>query len=305
MTVCVAAICQSESGPLVIGAADRMITAGVGVGDIEYEPRQRKIYRLTNAIAAMASGDMALQHSLMSELGPVIGERIATDPTRWWTVREVAELYSRHYLEERNRVVERKILAPVGLDWASFRSRESSLPRYLVDDALGRIRDYKMPTISTLFMGLDPTGPHIFGAYGPNIVSHDVSGFGAIGNGDWHAQSQFMFAKHTASDSLPRTLLLTYFAKKRAEVAPGVGSGTDMIWFGPSLGTYAEPDESDIEGLERIYQEALRDEERSTAKAQRSIEAYVKEITARESGYPQAPSRWKLEGSALPSATSI
>jgi hypothetical protein len=159
--------------------------------------------------------------------------------------------------------------------------------------------------VNTLFIGLDPTGAHIYGSYNGRVVSHDVSGFAAIGGGDWHAQSRFMFARHTRAAGLPETLLLTYFAKKRAEVAPGVGTGTDMIWFGPSLGTYNEPDEAEIAGLDRIYQATLVDEQRQAEKAQRSIEAYVDQIACKLDGYPQSPSKPRVKtarsnGQAVP-----
>ena len=58
---------------------------------------------------------------------------------------------------------------------------------------------------------------------GARVACYDMIGFAAIGIGGWHAQSRFMFAKHTRRSPQPETLLLTYSAKKQAEVAPGVG----------------------------------------------------------------------------------
>jgi hypothetical protein len=43
-----------------------------------------------------------------------------------------------------------------------------------------------------------------------------------------------MLAGHSPFSSSPETLLLTYLAKKRSEIAPGVGKGTDMFIIGPA-----------------------------------------------------------------------
>src|SRR5207249_5007921 len=41
VTVCIAALCQWENNQMIVGASDRMITAG----DIEFQPPQQKVLR--------------------------------------------------------------------------------------------------------------------------------------------------------------------------------------------------------------------------------------------------------------------
>src|SRR5438128_1467768 len=94
VTVCIAAICQDPGEMYVVCAADRMLTAGMGEGDVEYEPdRMPKLLQPTSAIAVMVADDMFLQYEIILGVYPELMKRIAEQPQEWWTVREVADLY--------------------------------------------------------------------------------------------------------------------------------------------------------------------------------------------------------------------
>jgi hypothetical protein len=70
VTVCVAAMgqfpldAQLTLGPLVVGASDRMITAG----DVQFEPQQTKIAQLTSSLALMVAGDTDLQTEIIADV---------------------------------------------------------------------------------------------------------------------------------------------------------------------------------------------------------------------------------------------
>jgi hypothetical protein len=95
MTVCVAAICKSlgSAFPTILGASDRMLTAG----DIEFEPDRSKIFPLTSSITIMLAGDSAMQLEVMLDVNAQVAARIKFDPKNWWNVRDVADLYVRYY----------------------------------------------------------------------------------------------------------------------------------------------------------------------------------------------------------------
>jgi hypothetical protein len=98
-----------------------------------------------------------------------------------------------------------------------------------------------------------------------------------VGYGEWHSQSQFMFAGHAPWKNFPETFLLTYSAKKRAEVAPGVGAHTDMVVVG-GLGqlTLVESAQMDyLESVDRIEQAA---HQQATYAAQSTIAATFNEL---------------------------
>lgn len=87
MTVCVAAICGSGT---VFGASDRTLTAG----DVQFEPTQSKVSQLTSSIAAILAGDSSLQGEVIQSVYRVLANRIQAEPNNWWSVKDVAELYS-------------------------------------------------------------------------------------------------------------------------------------------------------------------------------------------------------------------
>lgn len=273
MTVCVAAICNQHT---IIAASDRMLTAG----DVQFEPQQSKIVTLSSSIAALSAGDSGMQAEIFQLVRHDVARRIEADPENWWTVREVAELYSRHCSYVRLRRAESAILAPLGLTADSYLSRQQQLSPTLVQQIATELINFAAPNVAAIIAGVDPSGAHIYVAENATITCHDTVGFAAVGAGYWHADSQFMFAGHTRARPMPETLLLTYSAKKRAEVAPGVGAGTDMFMVGPTLGSYLPIGEHVLDELEAIYQttqEAIRSAEQD---AESMVNAYVEELTA-------------------------
>jgi hypothetical protein len=242
VTVCVAAICKAlppnENFSMIVGAADRMLTAG----DIEFEPEVPKIVPLTNSIFVLLAGDSSLQTEIMQKVYSVTTPRIQSDPTNWIKVRDAAELYANFYNKIRLREAEDVILTPLGLTIDTFAEKQRMMAPELVHEIASNLTHFQLQSsVAAIVCGVDNSGAHIYVVRGSSVECRDVVGFAAIGAGDWHSNSQFMFAKHTRSKSFSETLLLTYAAKKRAEVAPGVGSATDMFAVGPVLGHNVYP----------------------------------------------------------------
>lgn len=237
MTVCVAAICD---GNTIIGASDRMLTAG----NIQFEPFQAKTSKLTNSIVLLFAGESALQMEIMLDVQTIVNARVQKHPTTWIRVRDVAELYRKYYNKARNRRTETAILTPLGLDHRTFISKQSQLDPAFVKQIGSELLNYEMPLISTIVCGVDSTGARLYvidnSSHNLDVTCLDSIGFAAIGTGYAHAESQFMFAGHTRYRAFSETLLLVYSAKKRAEVAPGVGQATDMFMIGPGLGSCAD-----------------------------------------------------------------
>jgi len=119
---------------------------------------------------------------------------------------------------------------------------------------------------------------HIYTSQNGVISCNDVVGFSAIGAGAWHADSQLMFAAHTKWNVFGETLLTTYAAKKRAEVAPGVGTATDMFYIGPDLGAYVLIGNHVIEKLEKIYKEEQDKQTEARQKSRAQTNDYIDEL---------------------------
>lgn len=280
MTVCIAALCNN--GTVLIGASDRMLTGG---DVIEYEPDQTKIIQLTTSIVVMCAGSAPFQTEIMQRVAMDVNARIAASPDDWWNVRDVAFLYNKHYNEEKNRRAESSILAPLGLNSKSFFKTQLTMNSALVTKLTEEIVNFEMPDAEAIFAGIDPTGAHIYTASGPNISCHDSEGFAAIGGGSWHANSQFMFAAHSRFKGGPETLFLTYYAKRRAQIAPGVGEVTDMWAAGPGLGSYEPIPQAIIADIEAIYSEYQKNTREKVKESEEKMHAYVKKLA----GAPQSP----------------
>ena len=126
MTVCVAAICE---GGQIIGASDRMLTAD----DIEFEPPQAKILWLTTAIAVLNAGEAFFYAEIIQKIQKIVGVRVSAEPTNWWSVREVVELYRRSYREASLLRAEDSILGPLGLDRFSFIAQQANMHESVVN----------------------------------------------------------------------------------------------------------------------------------------------------------------------------
>jgi hypothetical protein len=269
VTVCVAAIYDGG----IIGASDRMLTAG----DIEFEPNQTKILDLTNSITLLLAGDSALQMDILYRVRSDVRKRITDEPTNWWTVKEVAELYVHYYNDERRKRSANAFLAPLGLDHDSFIGRQQELAPELVTQLATELINFELPEVSTIFSGTDLLGSHIYVANGADITCHDAVGFAAIGAGYWHADSQLMFGSHNKYRPFAESLMLVYSAKKRAEVAPGVGEATDMFVI-DGLGGHTPVGYHVLGELEKIYQTAQEEEKKIAEQAEKKAVQYVKEI---------------------------
>jgi hypothetical protein len=246
MTVCIACIAEKS---VVFTASDRMITAG----DVEYEPDTLKSEFLSSAIGILWSGDAAVQAEILQPTVKEVKDRIAKEPDRWWTVQEAAELYHRQYLAAGRRVAEDRVLAPLGLETISFVRRLRDFSESEIIRLTNEMKVSSHLDASALVVGIDETGPHIWRVDENSIECHDLTGFAVIGVGRWHAESQLMLARHTPLRSVPETLFLIYSAKRRSEVAPGVGSKTDVLFYGPVRGRSGELNPEIVKQLSRSY----------------------------------------------------
>jgi hypothetical protein len=136
------------------------------------------------------------------------------------------------------------------------------------------------PYVSAIITGVDYSGAHIYLVENATVTCQDFVGFAAIGAGYRHADSQLMFAGHTRGRPLPASLLLTYSAKRRSEVAPGVGEGTDMFIIGPDLGVSYQIGEHVVKKLDEIYRDGQKRITKAGQLAETKVKKYVEEDLA-------------------------
>lgn len=278
-----------------------MITAG----DIQFEPQQTKLYTISNSIVAQVAGDASIQVHIMKRVIEVVVKRIQAAPTEWWNVRDIAELYRHYYEELRLMHAEHDILAPLGLDRNTWLTKQKEMDSELVRKIAMELMNYDWQETAAIFSGVDPSGAHIYVARNGAISCQDSVGFAAIGAGEWHANSQLMFAGHSQYKLVPETLLLVYSAKKRAEVAPGVGKGTDMFAIGPGLGSYTSIPWETLKSLEKIYRKEQKCHQNAAEKARGEADKYVEEIAKRAVEKAQETKPPDNGGETSPNAESL
>jgi hypothetical protein len=304
MTVCIAAICQNG---MIFGASDRMMTSG----DIEFEPKldaidkpegdqvlavqfnaNTKIYPVTNSIVIMTAGDSALQSEIIQSVNIQIQRAIQEKP-HWIFVKEAVGMYLDAYEKAKAIRAHQKIFSPYGLDLSSFIEKSAKMSPVLVGEINSQIQRFdsyfsEVHGIETIIAGIDATygndnpSAHIYSivktSAGDVVTCGDSVGFAAVGSGARHAESQFMLAGHSPFSSHAETLLLTYLAKKRSEVAPGVGKGTDMFTIGPTFGSFAmlqNINDFDMNTIESIYDSVDQGQQKAFQGGMAKVKDYI------------------------------
>lgn len=285
MTVCIATACraplvQGPTGPvkptqptyMIVGASDRMLTAG----DIEYEPPKWKVWAFGQQAASLMSGDAAIQAELWLRTS---AELFGRTPN----VRQIADTYARHFAAVRRDRAERSLLTPLGMNLSDFVRRQRELTSDIAEHLTAALQYGEETELDaeTIICGVDASGVHIFTIEDPGQVNvYSGIGFAAIGMGQNHAESEFMFSKYTFDESLATALLLTYTAKKRAETAPGVGVETDMFIIGPYPWGLSQITVELMSPLHQLYNEAVEKEKSARkevlGKIEQQVEALVK-----------------------------
>jgi 20S proteasome alpha/beta subunit len=274
VTVCVAALCENSG--IVICASDRMLTSPP---DIEFEPPQSKIVPLTNSIVAMCAGDSSVQSEIIQKVRTDINGRIRAEPDNWWRISDTIDLYAKYYYEKKRKIGETRYLSPFNLNHSTFIANQHNMKDDFVGQLSSKLLGIEDLGVQAIFAGIDTSGGHIYGFINEQVLCFDSVGFASIGIGARHASSELMFSGHVSTKLFPETIILVYSAKKRSEVAPGVGQETDLYLLGPGLGKYYIPQKGDVlcNKLEDIFKKAQRRIKEANIKANKEISGFMKE----------------------------
>jgi hypothetical protein len=253
-----AALCNDgDSQPLAVVAADRMVTLG---GFIEFEHTVPKMAYPTPFAIAMIAGDTLLGSRLARQ---VVTEFAGASPR----VADIAAVLAMRYVEMRRGELEHQILSLRGLDMNSFYGAHQGLNPQVTMMLDQQMAQFNLG-IELLVAGVDGEGAHIYSVANPGQPErqHDVIGYGAIGSGGIHALQAMIGYRHSPATPLRETIFQVYAAKRRAEVAPGVGQDTDMAIVSPTNVTFL--DVATLEKLAELYNNHSRT----------SADALVKEL---------------------------
>jgi 20S proteasome alpha/beta subunit len=276
VTICIAAI--AESG-MIIGASDTMMTDPVMGIEFELKPSSsgktfiNKISPISKNVMVMIAGASGLQTDILSRM---IFDGHDLEKNHPKSVREVVEMYCKIYAQIRKERLNKTVYGLYGLDTETFISNQKDLTPELINEILKGISAFEMDYVQTIIAGVDDDGSHIYRLTGDQYSCCDMIGFCAIGSGASHAESQFMLAGYSRLFKQEDTLWITYLAKRKSEVAPGVGE--EMVMFSLSAKTQESQilnNKFDMSELERHYELFKAEQKSAFDKAQLGFKNYL------------------------------
>lgn len=227
-----------------------MVTFG---GMTEFEHEVPKINRVTSRIVALMAGD-ALR-----------GARLAYDvtcqmPADSPPVQAIVEAFSSRYVESRGNQINSEIFQPRGIRMQDFYGGQQQRMIPMIAGTIDEQVTNFNYGVEVLIAGVDGDGAHLSHITNPGGSCSDFRqiGFHAIGSGMIHALQSMIGFGHTGTHGLHESLFTVYASKRRAEVAPGVGTDTDMAIILLDGITWVEPHV--IEKLKECYLKIQRPE---------------------------------------------
>ena len=222
MTICIGAICDRRESftEKAIVASDRMVTAGDF--SVAFEHEQSKIVELSGNCVALTAGP-ALVHTDLFRKVKVKFHSGATPP-----ISEIVDKVKEEYLKIRNKKIEEKFFRVRGFSIEWFREHQRMMSPEIVMRLDRQLETHEF-NLHILVAGVDHAGAHIYWVYPPcSSECFEALGYCSIGTGERHADSTFIAYRFTPSIPLKNALYIIYEAKKKAEIAVGVGTHTDM-----------------------------------------------------------------------------
>jgi hypothetical protein len=245
MTQIIAALCNNKKDLILIG--DRQVTTTDDTLHYDYEPKLKPI---TEKAICLEAGTMHEPEVIADSKTEIAGRQ---------DIRQIAEIVAKNYRKQRMIRLEAEILSKYGLvSFDDFFSKQQTMHDSVLDTIMKELDDYELG-LELIIAGHDKNGePHIYLIDEPGTsVSYDNVGYCCTGIGESHADSVFAFYGYEPSKTIEEVLYIAYAAKKRAQMASGVGEKTDA-WFMDYDGCH-KIKQSTIDNLEKYYTPIILD----------------------------------------------
>jgi len=243
MTVCIAALADNEKS--VVLASDKMISKQMP--PIEYEHDVEKIVKITDNFYVLIAGTVNSAVDIIDN----VRNQIRTNHTPL----ERFEKFKKAYSDFREQKITEVILQAQGFrSVQDFQSRQQTLTRKIANSIQNLIVTANIQTVFVL-VALDNQKCHLRVLVNPGELINPLE-YATTGTGELHAVQSLIGARYNKAEDLDAATYLVYEAKRRAEVAPGVGSLTEMIVLSHGKeGVVVERRlvDTDLEKLAEIY----------------------------------------------------
>lgn len=208
-----------NKGSTVLTVSDRMISTGDMT--LAYEHPRRKAQPIGDRAVVLTAGTVHEPDLIRDARERAKGKE---------RIRDIAEVLKKLYQELRDRHIEDNVLRPrAGLQsFREYHEKQKLLHDGVILDLNEAIRRYHVGLVLTL-VGVDDSG-HLIHISDPGTCSNfDNMAYCCVGMGDRHADNVFAWYKYSQDMELNDALYIAFEAKKRAEMAGGVGQTTDIV----------------------------------------------------------------------------
>lgn len=220
MTICIAAL--AEEGKKVVIASDQMITANIPIA-YEFETDDvKKIFHLSNNSCVLTAGNALFAHEMVTKASKRIAENNISK------IEEIAEVMRQEFANLRFKFISRNILEPRGLTLDSYRQIQTKMVAGVVGEIENALVNWNVG-VELIVAGYNEEECHIYTITNPGqVICHDSIGYVCVGSGAPHATYYFIGSKYKKNYDLDSLKRLVRIAKKKSEVAPGVGKATTV-----------------------------------------------------------------------------
>jgi 20S proteasome alpha/beta subunit len=250
MTVCIAGLANNDRG--VILASDKMISKQMP--PIEYEHEIDKIVQVFPNFYVLIAGTVNNAVDIVEKAKSSIKE---ADP-----YYKKFDKFKEAYTSYRKGKIEDVILGTQGFSSIiDFQQRQNSLNKEVVMNIQNLIANANLQTLMIL-VALENHKCYVKVLNHPGDLINPLE-YAVIGSGDLHATQSLISARYKKSEDVDTATYLVFEAKKRAEVAPGVGVMTDMIvlyYDDKEELIYKKLTDEELSKLDEVYKDVnLRD----------------------------------------------
>src|SRR5882672_2510996 len=216
MTVCIGAIASGRNA--IVMAMDQMLTAGAMTADMPDLAKGMRVH--PRWFAMFAGNDVQYVSPIMRDVTNALAEE-GNAPS----VKTVTDTFIRVYREQRLRIAEQTVLAPLGLDFHAFAAMIATDDNETLRDLTRKLSEVEF-SVYFLVCGFDANpSARIFTIEPPGAEGHyDDVGFWSIGSGSESAINNLFLRGYNQSLSLPQAVYEVAESKFVAETSLGVGT---------------------------------------------------------------------------------
>ncbi len=239
MTQIIAALCENRKK--LVFVSDRMVSDAEYTLHFEHEPKGQM---LSYNAMVLSSGTMHEPEIIDISRNEIAGRM---------KLPQMIEILSKNYRATRKKRIETEILSKYGFQsFDDYHSKQKQLADTVLECIEGELQNYELD-LGIIFGGIDIDGAQIYVIEDPGTpISHTEVGFCCMGSGERHADPVFAFYEYKPSMNIGDVLYISYVAKRRSEMAGGVGKDTDA-WVMSEDGCY-KVKESTVKKLDDCLQ---------------------------------------------------